>query len=397
MSDLGIGQNVVYSKNANAPDFYNTAWSLQIIRGIFLWVCFSAAAVPVARMYHSEILVTVIPITGFAIVIVSFTSISRALAQKRLQVVRINIFEIITTLIAFLAQIFIAYVDRTVWALVYGGLIGSTVYTVGSYFLLPGVGQKFYLSKNYCIEILRFGKWIFISSVVYFISINFDKLYLGKVVPLNMLGVYGIARAISDLLGNLVARLGNYVLFPFIVSHSQMQRADLREQLAPLRAKFLLLAALGFSFFVAMSDLAVRIFYDQRYHAAAWILPLLTLGSWFSILANVNESTLLGLGKPSYAAISNGLKFIFLLVGLPAGVASYGLFGAVVVIALVDLVKYVPILIGQRRERFSFGRQDLLITLAMFLLIGLWEWLRWALGVGTSFDTLPVGVFSHKS
>jgi O-antigen/teichoic acid export membrane protein len=84
------------------------------------------------------------------------------------------------------------------------------------------------------MEILNFGKWIFVSSVVYFLSVNFDKLYLGGVVPLNMLGVYGIARAISDLLGNLVARLGNYVLFPFIVSHSQMPRADLRAQLAPL-------------------------------------------------------------------------------------------------------------------------------------------------------------------
>ena len=82
-------------------------------------------------------------------------------------------------------------------ALVYGGLIGSAVYVAGSYFLLPGVGQKFCLSKNYCAEILRFGKWIFISSVVYFLSLNFDKLYLGRVV-----GVYGIARAISDLLGN---------------------------------------------------------------------------------------------------------------------------------------------------------------------------------------------------
>ena len=127
-----------------------------------------------------------------------------------------------------------------------------------------------------------------------------------------------------DLLGNLVGRLGNYVLFPFIVSHSQMPRADLREQLAPLRARFLLLAALGFSLFVATADLAIRIFYDQRYQAASWMLPVLTVGSWFSILANVSESTLLGLGKPSYGAVSNGLKFIFLLIGLPLGVEVFG-------------------------------------------------------------------------
>jgi O-antigen/teichoic acid export membrane protein len=397
MSDLGIGQNVVYSKNANDPEFYNTAWTLQLIRGMILWACLSAAAIPIARLYQSEILVFVIPISGFAIVVSGLSSISRSLLQKRLQIVRVNMFEVITTFLAFVVQIAMVYLSRTVWSLVYGGLTGTIIYAVGSYFLIPGVGQKVHLSKRYVIEIMHFGKWIFLSSIVYFLSINFDKLYLGRAVPLNLFGVYGIARAISDLLGNLIARLGNYVLFPFIVSHSQMPRVDLREQLAPLRARFLLLAALGFSLFVATADLAIRIFYDQRYQAASWMLPVLTVGSWFSILANVSESTLLGLGKPSYGAISNGLKFIFLLIGLPLSVEVYGLVGGIAVIALVDLVRYLPMLIGQKRERFSFARQDVLITLAMFLLTGLWELLRFALGLGTSFDSLPLGVFLRNS
>ena len=172
-----------------------------------------------------------------------------------------------------------------------------------------------------------------------------------------------------------------------------MPRVDLREQLAPLRARFLLLAALGFSVFVATADLAIRIFYDQRYQAASWMLPVLTVGAWFSTLAYVSESTLLGLGKPAYGAISNGVKFVFLLIGLPLSVEVYGLVGGILVIALVDLVRYLPILIGQKRERFSFARQDVFITLAMFLLTGFWELLRFASGLGTSFNSLPLGAF----
>ena len=60
------------------------------------------------------------------------------------------------------------------------------------------------------------------------------------------------------------------------------------------------------------------------------------------------------------------------------------------VVAFADLCRYVPILVGQRRERFSFGMQDLLLTSAAFLMIGLFEWLRWTAGYGTSFDTLPM-------
>ena len=32
ISDLGIGQNMIYSPNASDPEYYNTAWTLQIIR-----------------------------------------------------------------------------------------------------------------------------------------------------------------------------------------------------------------------------------------------------------------------------------------------------------------------------------------------------------------------------
>ena len=158
-----------------------------------------------------------------------------------------------------------------------------------------------------------------------------------------------------------------------------------------LRARFLLVTAVGFAFFVVTADFAIRILYDQRYQAASWILPLLVLGSWFSVLAYVNEAIVLGLGKPSYGAASNGTKLAFLVIGLPTMVGLFGLLGGVVVVALADLARYVPILIGQRRERFSFGKQDLFLTLAVCLIVGLLEWLRWASGFGTSFDTLPIG------
>src|ERR1700692_4590358 len=46
ISDIGIGQNVIQNKNAENPDFYDTAWSLQVIRSFLLWIAFSAAAIP---------------------------------------------------------------------------------------------------------------------------------------------------------------------------------------------------------------------------------------------------------------------------------------------------------------------------------------------------------------
>ena len=142
------------------------------------------------------------------------------------------------------------------------------------------------------------------------------------------------------MFGSVIVRFGSFVLFPLIASHADTPRSDLRRQLAPIRAKFLAVAGLSFSLIAAVADLPVRVLYDGRYQAAAWMLPMLIMGSWFSLLANVNEATLLGLGRPAYSAIANSAKFIFLLVALPVGFTAFGILGAIVVIVLCDLFRY---------------------------------------------------------
>jgi O-antigen/teichoic acid export membrane protein len=189
------------------------------------------------------------------------------------------------------------------------------------------------------------------------------------------------------LVGITANHLGNSVIFPFIASHADRPRETLRRELIVTRGKFLVLVALGCSLFIATADLGIRVLYDQRYFAAAWMVPVLTLGAWFSMLAMTNESTLLGLGAPSYTAVANGVRFLLLVVGIPLSLKFVGFRAAVVTLVLVEVCRYAPIYIGQRRQRFSFAAQDAAITFAMFAMIALWEALRWACGFGTSFDT----------
>jgi O-antigen/teichoic acid export membrane protein len=312
------------------------------------------------------------------------------LLQKRMQYNTLTKFEITAGTLSSLAPIIIAYFSPTIWALVFGSIAGTTISMIGSHLIVPDIRQKFFISSLYAKQILSFGKWIFASSIIYFLSTNFDRLYLAKLITFDLLGVYGIARTFSELVSGFVLRLGSNVIFPFISSHSNIPRAELRAQLLPIRMKFLLLSGLGLSIFAALADLVIEILYDQRYHAAGWMLPILITGAWFSILVNLNESALLGLGKPHYSALGNGAKLVFLIVGLTMGVSRFGILGGVVVVAAADIWRYFPLLVGQTREQFSFARQDLLATVSVFGLIALWEWLRWAAGFHTSFSALPI-------
>ena len=130
----------------------------------------------------------------------------------------------------------------------------------GSYFLLPSARCRFFISKPFALAILKFGKWIFISSSVYFLAMSFDRLYLGKVAPLALVGVYGIARSLSEPFGALILRLGNFVVFPTIASLSHLPRPEIQRQLSTVRLIFLACVVAGLAVFAATADIFVERF-----------------------------------------------------------------------------------------------------------------------------------------
>jgi O-antigen/teichoic acid export membrane protein len=389
LTDVGIGQSLIHNRNGEKPDFYGTAWTIQAIRGVVLWLIACAITVPIAHFYQAPILLTVVPVTGFVLVLSGFSSINGALIQRRMQIPKLTVFEVLNISLWSVQQLLLAYFFPTIWALVFGMILGGITHLVISYFILPETKHRFHINKKYAWQILHFGRWIFLASLVYYLATTFDRLYLAGVIPLALLGIYGLARSLAEMLSGLAIRLGNSIIFPFIASHADMPRPELHRQVRSLRLNFLLLAAAGFAFSAAVSDLVIKFMFDERYHDAAWMAPVLITGTWVSILCSVNESSLLGLGKPNYAAVAYAFKFAWLLIGLPLSINYSGPVAAILVIAVADIFRYFPVLIGQMRERFAFPVQDLLLTglvLGLFIFL---EGLRWTIGLGTSFNELP--------
>ena len=389
VSDIGPGQNIVSSANANNPNFYNTIFTFQAIRGVLLWLALSVATPFIAAVYKIPELLWIIPVAALGSFIAGFTSPAREFLRKWLRFRELAFLEIAVSSVSSLVQVVLSVIWPNVWSLVIGGVLAAVFSAGASYFLRAGLRLRLQIRREFAPEILRFGRWIFLSSIAFFISTYYDRLFFAKFVPLNILGVYGIARSIADLISTLASRLGGNVLFPYVASTLNTSREALRHKLSPMRLRFIAGSVLGVAILASSSDLIIRILYDRRYHEATWLLPVLVLGSWFSILAVVNESALLGLGKPSYGALSNVAKMLFLFLGLPVAFGFGGMLGATVIVALADVPKILTLQIGQRREQLSFARQDAVATVAMFVLVVALEAVRWSLGLGTSFDTLP--------
>lgn len=366
LSDVGIGQNVVNNKDGERPEFYNTAWTVQIARGFVLFAALCLAAPLLASAFQAP--VEAIQIGAFTLAILGFTSTAVFMMQRRLQLARLNLFELAQDVISLVCTITAALISPTVWALLIGSVVATTL-RVATGYLLPTSANRPMLNRAHLIEILSFGKWIYVWSFLGFLCMSFDRLFLGHAASLAVLGVYGIARTIADLPVALAGRLGHSLIFPLISTMREEPRPELRRQVGPLRLKFLLAGALCLAPAIVAADLFIEIVYDHRYHAAGWMLPVLLIGGWASVLCAVGDYVLLGLGQPRYGAIANCAKLAYLAAAVPLAFAHYGVAGAVMAIALAELIRYATLLFGQARERISFLTQDATATAALTALV----------------------------
>lgn len=385
LTDVGVEQNIVYNHKGLEDEFFNTAWTLQMIRGALITLLFLALSAPFARFYGID--VRVFGAISFVPFVNSLHSTSVFGLTKAFDVRRRNLFECGAEFIGFVTAVILAFLTPTVWALVCGMLLATAIRSIASYWL-PHPPHRLLLTKSCIREIVGFGKWIFLSSLMVYCANNVDRLTLGKIVPFGLLGIYGMARTIAEIPGLLATRLGYQIVFPFIAAQKSLEGGRAKRDLGKARVKVCLGGAFIISFGIAWADWAVRLVYDPRYIQVGWMLSLLLLGAWFAVLSNLNEAVLLGCGRPSYSGYANGIRFAAVGISLTLVYRAYGIKGAVCVMIAAELVRYAAIAIGQQRMRWSFYRQDALCTIGLIMTVGFWLLLRRNLGMGTPWDLL---------
>lgn len=374
-SDFGIGASIVQNKHGLEPEFVNTAWTLQVFRGAILWLASFALAIPFAQFYGDSQLQVVIPFVALSAVLGGFNATSLSVLQRELKLGPLTLLQLGSQVSAMIVTLVWAWLSPGVWALVAGGIVAAVVELVGSHRLRAGPRNRFAWDKSALQQLVRFGKWIFLGTAVTFLAEQIDRLTLGKMISLELLGIYGIALAFADVPRQVTLAISGQVLFPAISKLRDLPRHMLREKILRNRKPVLFVLATVLALFACFGDMAIRALYDPRYWQAAWMLPLLALGLWPRVLCNTIEPSLFAIGVPKYSALGQVARFAFTLSGILLGFAWFGIVGAVAAVALNDVAYYAIVNIGLRRQGLSGLKQDLqatavLAALSLFLLLG---------------------------
>lgn len=367
-ADVGLVQNIVQSKRGNEPAFYNTAWTIQVVRGFATWMGVCLLTWPAAWYFDQPALKYLLPVAGFQAIIFGFASTALMTLNRNLDAKRYSLASSSQLLVQILVMAIWASFHRSVWALVAGALVAQMYRAILSHFLVPEVRNRFQWDRDAVHEILGLGRWIFVSTALTFLGTQIDKFLIGKVVGIAQLGVYTTAQSVAAAPREFGASLLNQVLYPLLAEKARAGKKQLREALVKARRvvlPFTMFSLLGVGI---MSNLFFRYLYKPEFHDAGWMAQLLCLAMWFSILRLSVDRAILALGDSRTPAMSESVKLLVLLVASLVGYHFHRMPGFILGVVAGGLAGHMVVLVRLQAHGLNVWPQDVRYTFTLLAL-----------------------------
>ncbi|KPP83953.1 MAG: Membrane protein involved in the export of O-antigen and teichoic acid [Rhodobacteraceae bacterium HLUCCA08] len=365
-SDMGIRASIVQNDRSDEPGFLNTAWTLQIIRGVVLWLISCAIAWPIAQFYEQPLLAWMMPVVGLTALISGFYPTRIHTMSRDLKIGLVTRINVATQVVGIVAMVILALILENVWALVIGALIAELAKLWALLHFLPGMRNRLAFDRSSSAELIHFGKWIFISTACTFLVNNADRALLGKFISLDLLGIYSIGFFLANAPLLLARPMVNNVVFPLYKQRSPWKSEENRKKISSMRRKvtaglFAMSAVLAI-----LGDWLVGVLYDPRYALAGPIVVLMTV-------ALMPRQIVISYGGLLLAA-GDSLRFMIFMVSaavinttaLVIGIRTLGVAGAVIAPGISYILIYPLIAVFAHRYKGLDLRND-----ALFFGLGL--------------------------
>ena len=386
ITDFGARSLIIVSDNARDPDFLRTCWSVQIVRGVFLWGLVLLLALGLYAIqqtgilspetaYGAAVLPAVLAASGLPIAIRAFESVNQHLYAKEMRFRRITILNVTISATSPLLTILIALISPTVWALVISGVLVNALAAALSFWLFDGPRMGWCWQREHVSELFRRGRWIMSQSAMTAVINQADQLILGAFLPTSSLGIYFLAKQIFSVVPGLIQKLhGTMGLQMFGELVTRSSPAELRSRYYRYRAPIDLAACILAGGALTAAPALIDLMYDPRYLPAGEILQILALGLPLTGMALIRDAFMarkqfhIGALMALIQALSIWIGLIVALVIFEDQTIAF------LVIALHRVPEVIVVLMLARRE----GWIDFWREIRLFPVIGIGALVGWA-------------------
>lgn len=339
-ADIGLRQTVIQSPRGDSRAMLDTAWTLQIARGLMIWLTCCAIAFalalgwfPTESVYGAAELPGVIVGMSFAAVIMGFQSTKVFTADRTLNAQRVVLIELVAQLCGLTVMVVLAYATRSIWSIVAGALTTAALSTTLSHVWLAGLTNRLGWDRSALREFLAYGRWVLLSTLLYMLAANVDRLLLGRWIDASTLGLYSIAFTLAAMVETMMSRVTSAVAMPALSEVARTDSLRLRTTYFRLRWPIDLVFLLASGFLWVFGGQLIDLMYDDRYKSAGSMLEILSLSLVFSRF-NLSGCLYLAIGKPEYLIWINLVRLATICILFPTGHAFFGLNGALFAVVL---------------------------------------------------------------
>jgi len=359
VSELGIKASLVQKKES-ITSHLDTAWTIQLLRGIILFLCISLTAPLVAKFFREPLLNSIIPVLALKPVLVGLNNPAAVNFVRELEFRKQFMLQMSGVILRLFLVIPLAFLLKNVWVLVIGNLSVSGGRMITSYLMYP-YRPKLNFNLKKASEMFNFGKWLLGAQFIHIIARTVPSTIIGRLMDTASLGIYRIADQFGILPAFVVRQITGKVLFP---AYAKLQedvkrlRNGYRRVLGLVGAIMIPLSIGGF----VLRQPIVHHILGPKWDSVANPLGILFLAGGIQMMVQTSYPVFMGIGSPRITFWLRAVSTLILIVSIFPLFLAYGIEG----VALSVLIGHsfaVPFWIFMINRFIQFKLMDIVKTL----------------------------------
>lgn len=326
--------DVLVQRDEIGEEDVQTAFTLTMLRGFLVSVLIVASSWPIASFYEDARLIFILWAISLAPLFQGLASPAMVHYLRKIEFGPPARTNLIGKVVSVAISLIISFATGSYWALVAGPIITQAIITLCTYVYAP---WRPAIRLTGAPSILKFAGWVTLSRVIWTVSIQADRLLVGRLLGKESLGFYSMASEISSLATYAVA---GPIMKPIFSGFSRMRDDVGRLQNAYLKSQQALMMVVmpfGIGLAAAANNLVPLLLgegWGTVVPVIRWLAPVIAL----QMMSVPVQALALALGMPKTLAYREAVG---ILIRLPATVIAaiyVGLIGAAAARSLTGIV-----------------------------------------------------------
>ncbi len=283
---FGISQSIIAREKNTKKELSSIFWTnFGIGASTFVLINFFSGSI--SSFYNQPELQLYIQILSFIFLIEPLDLVFRAILEKELRfpiLERVNIIKSVTfgvfaIMLVFLGMDIMGYMLALILSITLSTLVFAFVFIKNKWWF-----PSFHFSFQEIKPHYSFGIYVTSKEFINYIGRNADELIVGKVLGLEVLGVYYFAKKFAEKPMKLIGSSFSKVTFPFYVK--------LRKDILKLKKAYLnlthIVASFGFLIFgliIVLIPYLLPLFFDVEWFGAIILIQLFSISAFFDLIS----------------------------------------------------------------------------------------------------------------